>query len=372
MQGSRGPRVRRVAALILPDSDGMLRSIGQQLAEASTMNTVSVSPLDPSRIAIIERFGGRIEALDPIGATVHGIDLAAETPPPAEVVEALETEMAQRGFIVFRNERPLAPDDFLRASCWWGGKALHSTHGVHPATPGGNRHIFRLSNDRRHGIPGVGPQWHNDGSFNESTFSHAGYHIIRPAEKGGGTCFAHQGAAHDALGEDRQEYWSRLSSVNSSTGVVHPVVHDHPVSGRRSVWLHLGMTGAVIEKQADADGFRLLDADELKRLCHEYNDLLNAGLGNGYAIAYEYRQRDCLFIDNLAVAHRATPEAHRPADEQGLRIMHRSTVRGVEALAPRHGLPRIVDIDGANPTGAGVWQGGGIGFRWEDGIPMQN
>ena len=38
-----------------------------------------------------------------------------------------------------------------RASCWWGGKELHSTHGVHPATPDANRHIFRLSNDQRHG-----------------------------------------------------------------------------------------------------------------------------------------------------------------------------------------------------------------------------
>ncbi|MEI4264264.1 hypothetical protein [Roseovarius sp. D0-M9] len=26
----------------------------------------------------------------------------------------------------------------------------------------------------------------------------------------------------------------------------------------------------------------------------------------------------------------------------------------------------------ANPIGEGVWQGGGVGFRWEDGIPMRN
>jgi taurine dioxygenase len=31
-----------------------------------------------------------------------------------------------------------------------------------------------------------------------------------------------------------------------------------------------------------------------------------------------------------------------------------------------------VDIYGPNPFGAGVWQGGGIGFRWDDGIRMQN
>ncbi len=331
-----------------------------------------VPPLDSSRIAVIEAAGGRIEPLDPIGAAVDGIDLSAETPPPPDVVDALEQEMASRGFLVFRSDRPLSPDDFLRASCWWGGKELHSTHGVHPATPGGNPHIFRLSNDRRQGIPGVGPQWHNDGSFNADTFSHAGYHIVRPAEKGGGTCFAHQGAAFDALPAERQEFWRRLSSVNSASGVVHPAVHEHPISGRTSLWLHLGMTGAVIEKQRDGDGFRLLDADELKRLCIEYRDLLDAGLENGYAIAYEYQQHDCIFIDNLAVAHRASPEAHLPPEQQGVRIMHRSTVRGVENFAPGFGLPQYVRIQGPNPFGQGVWQAGGIGFRWDEDIPMQN
>ena len=335
-------------------------------------NPSKLPPLDPARVATVAEHGGEITPLDPIGARVRGIDLSAESEPPAEVVDALEQEMAHRGFIVFANERPLSVDDFLRASCWWGGKELHSTHGVHPETPDDNQHIFRLSNDRRHGILGVGPQWHNDGSFNTDTFSHSGYHIVRPAEKGGGTYFAHQGAAYDALPDEWKERWSRLSSVNSASGVVHPVVHDHPISGRKSVWLHLGMTGAVIEKLPDEDGFRLLDADELTRLCRQYKDLLDAGLENGYTIAYEYEENDCVFIDNLAVAHRAAPEAHLPVEEQGLRIMHRSTVRGVQDLAPGFGLPLQMDVFGPSPCGDGVWQGGGIGFRWDDGVRMQN
>ena len=338
------------------------------------MNTQASEPhqIDPSRADTIEEFGGEISPLTPIGAQISGIDLSSEVAPPPKVVDVLEREMAERGFLVFKNEKQLDADDFLRASCLWGGKELHSTHGVHPATPGGNRHIFRLSNDERHGIPDVGPQWHNDGSFIPATFSHSGYHIIRPAENGGGTHFAHQGRAYEALIQERQERWRRLSSVNSASGVVHPLVHEHPVSGQKCIWLHLGMTGAVIEKLPDDEGFRLLQAEELKQLCHEYNDILNAGLKNGYAVAYEYSENDCVFIDNLAVAHRAAPEAHMPVEKQGLRIMHRSTVKGVQNLAPAFGLPLHVDIDGPNPLGEGVWQGGGVGFRWEDGIPMRN
>ncbi|NBB92301.1 MAG: taurine dioxygenase [Gammaproteobacteria bacterium] len=339
-------------------------------ALASTVRSPLIPALRPAHVETIEKAGGSIRPLDPIGAEVHGVDLSSE--PQSEVVEALEREMAGRGFLVFRSDQTLSPDDFLQASSWWGGRALHSTHGVHPATPGGNPHIFRLSNDPRHGIPGVGPQWHNDGSFNADTFSHAGYHIVRPAEKGGGTYFAHQGAAYDALPDHRREFWGRLSSVNSASGVVHPAVHQHPLSGRKSLWLHLGMTGAVIEKLPDRDGFRLLGPRELTDLCREYNDVLNAGLEQGYAIAYEYRENDCIFIDNLAVAHRASPKAHRPVEEQGLRIMHRSTVRGVADFEPHFGLPLYVDIRGASPFGEGVWQAGGIGFRWDEDIRMQN
>jgi len=329
-------------------------------------------PVDPACVAAVERIGGTITPLDPIGAQVSGIDLASGETPPRDVLDALELEMARRGFLAFKNRKAIEPEDFLRASCWWGGRELHSTHGVHPATPGGNRHIFRLSNDRRHGIPDVGPQWHNDGSFTPATFSHSGYHIIRPAEHGGGTYFAHQGIAYDMLPDARKERWGRLSSVNSASGVVHPLVHEHPVSRQKCIWLHLGMTGAVIEKLPDAPGFRLLQTDELKQLCHAYNDILNAGLAQGYAVAYEYEENDCVFIDNLAVAHRAAPEAHMPAAQQGLRIMHRSTVRGVKDLAPGFELPLYLDIGAASPFGEGVWQGGGLGFRWDDDIPMQN
>ena len=259
----------------------------------------------------------------------------------------------------------MSVDQLIQASVWWGGKEMHSTHGVHPATPGKNRHIFRLSNDRQHGILGVGPQWHNDGSFEAGTFSHVGYHIIRVPEKGGGTYFAHQGAAFDALPPEKQEYWSRLTSVNSNSGVIHPMVHEHPISGRKSVWLHLGMTGAVIEKTKDEEGFRLLDYDEMRALFNEYNDLLNAGMKDGYSIPYEYKDGDCIFIDNLAVAHRASPEAHQPASVQGLRIMHRTTVKATQDFEPHFGLPLWLNIHGENPFSEGIWQGGGIGFRWD-------
>ena len=114
-----------------------------------------------------------------------------------------EAEMASRGFLVFSGQGILSGEEQVQCSKFWGAQEMHSTHGVHPQAP--NRHIFRLSNDNSVGITGVGPQWHNDGSFEANIFSHVGYHIIRVPEQGGDTEFVHQGAAFDALPKETQD-----------------------------------------------------------------------------------------------------------------------------------------------------------------------
>lgn len=227
------------------------------------------------------------------------------------------------------------------------------------------------------------PQWHHDGSFLSGTFSHVAYHIVQvPHKRDAGTHFAHLGAAYDALTTEQQDYWSRLASVNSNSGAVHPVVHEHYLSKRKSVWLHLGLTGAVIEKKRNGSGYRTLNELELTKFMNEYNDLLNAGFREGYAIAYEYEPGDCIITDNLAVAHRASPAAHLHPREQGLRILHRVTIHAVQDFPPtfvgdQHSdendddndrdsdnLPQFMDMAKPNPfNDGGVWLQGGVGYR---------
>ena len=345
----------------------------------------TIPALDPKRVELIESQGLEVKQLEPLGFEVYGADVRSRLPQP--VIDALAMEMANRGFLVFKHQTALSPSELVSASEWWGANEIHSTHGVHPATPEHNRHIFRCSNDGQQGILGVGPQWHNDGSFEAATFSHSAYYMARAPEKGGGTHFAHQGAAFDALPPEKADYWERLVSINATTGVAHPMVHRHPVSGRKSVWLHLGMTGAVIERlpeagtpieelqKADASRhqLRLLTPDEMRALFNDYNDLLNASFEAGFGIRYEYSTGDLLFIDNWALAHRASPEAHLPPEQQGLRIMDRVTIKSPRNLAPHFGIPQHMQIFGPNPFNQdGVWQFGGVGFRWKDDIPMHN
>ena len=168
-----------------------------------------------------------------------------------------------------------------------------------------------------------------------------------------------------------------LTRLQVSRRPIGPVYH---LLTRHRAWFTLWYTPTLYPteaafgfiKDSETDPVRLLDAAELTDLCHQYNDLLNEGFHQGYAIDYEYETNDCLFIDNLAVAHRAAPEAHLPAKEQGLRIMHRSTIQAIEVLQPRFGLPIQLDIYSPSPLGDGVWQPGGIGFRWDEAARMQN
>lgn len=63
----------------------------------------ATSPKTPTdRIETIRAFGAEISDLEPIGAEVRGVDLSASQPPPRDVLDALEGEMAERGFLVFK------------------------------------------------------------------------------------------------------------------------------------------------------------------------------------------------------------------------------------------------------------------------------
>jgi len=306
-----------------------------------------------------------LRALQPVGAEVIGLNLRDK--PSKETLKTLQDEMSRAGFLVFRNQGILHGDEQVSICEYFGGCEIHSTHGSHPKAP--NRHIFRLSNEDEHGINGVGPQWHNDGSFCRAVFSHVGYHMVRCPESGGETEFADLHSAYMALPEDTQAQWRKYTSVNSNSGVLHPMVYEHPISKQTVIYLHLGMTGAVIETD-EAGTHRTLNKEEMTALFNAYNTLLQE-----HCISFKYQSGDLVIIDNLAVAHRASPSAHRRSS--GLRILHRTTIKGMinHDPLPETGLEHEIDMNanrGRNPFDNGVWQGGGLGFRWDPNIRMQN
>lgn len=71
------------------------------------MNTKAPT-LKQENIDIIEVYDAKIYPLEPIGAKIYGIDLSTSENLPKELIDALEKEMASRGFIVFKEQKELS------------------------------------------------------------------------------------------------------------------------------------------------------------------------------------------------------------------------------------------------------------------------
>eukprot|EP00435_Cladocopium_sp_Y103_P004501 s2046_g1.t1 len=139
---------------------------------------------------------------------------------------------------------------------------------------------------------------------------------------------------------------------------------------KKVLFLHLGQTGALISWNTTASspypdmegmvpgvslppGYRTLSTAEAASVMSRYDALLNRP---EVRFQHRYEAGDLLLVDNLAVAHRADAAA---ADARGaLRLLHRSTVRGVRNLHAE-GLPSFLYIFGDNPDcegSEGLWQ----------------
>ena len=406
----------------LQDAFRMLLELAQQQqAEAERAarpprGRTAVHPSEPTAQAaagVLAKYGASVAPIpaSPVGCEVTGVDVAAaEGGLPQDLAGALEVLMAVHGFVLLRGQgRPqnesgvagtyLTAEQQCRLSECFGAGALHSTHGVHPEAP--CRDIFRLSNDPDHGFNSVGPEWHNDGSFCREVFGHVVYHIVKAPAGGGDTRFAHLGVAHDQLSAALQRRLGRCASVNSNGGAVHPLAAPHPLSGRPSLYLHLGMTGAMLEVLPSADGGgascgggeggvplcapvapeglpRAKPAEaarlglapqvvawrdgEMDPFFSAFSSLLD---DPRVSYSHRWREGDVIIIDNLAVAHKAAPSAHTLAS--GLRILHRTTVLSSRPHdPPAHlGLPHTLPTAAACPFERGAtWREGYVGFRW--------
>ncbi len=326
--------------------------------------------------------------IKPIGCEIIGIDLIKNNCKlDIELVKELEIIMAKYGFILFRNQgsqqfesgisgKYLTGEQQINLSKNFGSNELYSTHSIHKEAP--NRDIFRLSNNPKHGFNSVGPEWHNDGSFEKEVFGHVIYHIIKAPNGEGNTQFAHLGLAYKLLNKELQERLENCASINSHSGVIHPLIHNHPISNIKSLYLHLGMTGAIIEKknkytEKNLPKYIKDNDNRLKNIVCWKNNSMNSlftylnNLFNRNDISYshKWKEGDIIIIDNLAIAHKATKGAH--IIDNGLRILHRTTVHSNRILDPikELQLEDKLNIKENCPFENGaIWNNSYVGYRW--------
>ena len=173
--------------------------------------------------------------------------------------------------------------------------------------------------------------WHSDQSYILNPATGAGLHAIEIAHEGGTTRWAHLGKAYEALPERLKKtvegkraifrYAKRLAGYKESTDqvvpaesknrtpdVIHPLVHAHPVTGRKSLYLDPTTSIAVIG-MTEADGNALLD------------ELRDFATHPEFVYQHDWQVGDVVIWDNGFLMHQRD---HFPST--ALRLMKRTTM----------------------------------------------
>jgi taurine dioxygenase len=245
-----------------------------------------------------------IEPLTPyLGATVSGLDLSQ---PIAEADKHIILDLFRDKHLLLFKDKVLSPDEQVRFSEMFG---TLETFPYNATQIRGRPEIFRLSNIEDDGYENVGFYWHQDGSFLREPTATSIFHMIKVPQEGGATLFTSMCAAYDSLPDDMKTRINDLKTLHRN-GIVHPLVFTHPNTGRKSIYLNLGLTAGVIGLKA-SEGQALLEQ-------------LNAHLSRPQCVySHTWHAGDLLVADNYGVAHQATY-----ADPKYPRTLHRTTIKG--------------------------------------------
>jgi taurine dioxygenase len=178
--------------------------------------------------------------------------------------------------------------------------------------------------------------WHVDQSFRPDPSPVIVLKAVAVPPAGGATMFADMRAAYDALAPDRQAsldllrarhcFGARLGmaspATSRSSGAVHPLVREHSITKRRSLYLNQ---------------FSLESVERLPR--KRGNELLQRlyahALQPEFIYSHTWMPGDVLVWDNMSLMHRA---ADIPRD--ALRVLHRTHTRAPRGARPDRGIGR--------------------------------
>jgi taurine dioxygenase len=241
-----------------------------------------------------------------LGAEVSGYDF--DGVPAEATVRRLRRALLDHHLLLLRDQ-PLEPSRQLAFTRLFGSEMRRCS----PRTPSlpGFPEIARLGEGgeaRRDMRPYC---WHSDGAHLPEPTAVSVHHMVA-AEEESDTLYTGLASAFDRLPPEGRRHVSRMRT-RSDSGIAHPLVLAHPVTGRLGLYVNLDRDSAIIDEFGRENrGMR----DGLERhLCAE-----------GTYYRHQWRAGDTLVIDNFAAAHRTTRAA---AATQ--RILHRTSIRGPSA-----------------------------------------
>jgi taurine dioxygenase len=277
-----------------------------------------------------------------LGAEARGIDLSR--PLDSDSVAVLRAAYEEHSVLLFRDQE-LTPQQQIDFSRCFGKLEIHVfgqwCHRSHPE-------ILIVSNikdkDRHVGVPHAGRYWHTDLSYMVAPSRGSLLYAIEiPEQNGralGDTRFTSTVAAYEALPEETKERIGDLSATFSLAHhrsklmadgateerltadqeakvpvAVHKIVQQHPVTGRKCLFVNEGHTVEILGLPEN-EGHELLDM-----LCRH-------ATSPEFLYRHRWRVGDLLMWDNVATQHIAEFNYALPQR----RYLHRTTLEGV-ALA---------------------------------------
>ena len=280
-----------------------------------------------------------------LGAEISGIDLRRriENSELAEFIQAMD----EHAVCVVRHETPLTNEQHITFSMALGpierrsvlkiagADAMRIPHHeiIDQSNISADDKIFQ-DGDRTLGFKRANRLWHTDMSFHpvRATYSALSAHEVPPG--GADTEFTDMRAAYDALPQETKKRISTLSAEHSywysrvkgggpeptaeerhsRPPAQHKLVHVHPTSNRRA--LYLASHASHIVGWPVQEGRNLLE------------ELMEHATQTQFVFRHRWRVGDVVIWDNLATMHRATPFE----DTRHRRDMRRTTCREREVL----------------------------------------
>lgn len=261
-----------------------------------------------------------------LGAEVSGVDL--RQPLSDEVVESLKALHAEHGVLVFP-EQEISSEDLRRFGRYFGQLS------VHPFSTNAADAPDLIVYDNKEGNPPAPTDiWHTDETFRECPPMGTVLCSKIIPEHGGDTVFASMSAVYEGLSDRMQAFLSGLEAIhdfkpfrmlfdrteegrrklheyeNLYPPVTHPVVTEHPVTGRKALFVNPQFTLAINGMEED-----------------ESRTILGLLFRKTHRSEYQYRHRwqpnMVVFWDNRWTQHSAVHDYYPQR-----RLMERVTISG--------------------------------------------
>jgi len=247
-------------------------------------------------------------------------------------VEAIRAIWAERGVIVFRRQA-LSEDELARFSARFGQpERIARSDWASPNRPDITI-ISNLRDAQGNGIGGLGQgelAWHTDQCYVAEPATGAMLYAVELPRAGGVTSWANLNRAYEALPDSLRRavdgrtgifsYAKRLAGYNEADraisddirrrtpDVTHPLVHTHPVSGRKALYFDPSTT-CGIQGMSPADGAALLA--ELSVFCTQER----------FVYHHHWQVGDVVMWDNGFLLHRRDD-----FDPSQRRLLKRTTI----------------------------------------------